>query len=388
LPVSGSVITFTIASLGSLNPLTAVTNASGIATTTVTAGPVPGVTTITGTVEGPISDDTPFTIIGQPVLTMTKLATPPSGDVDTGDTIRYDLVVTNNGLGTANNIVITDTLDPGVGFVTGSIAPTGSGPFGSNVITFSVPSLSPGASVTATIEVTVTATVSGTVLANSATASSNEAGNIGSSNTVVHRVVTRIVSPIFLPIVMKQFTPEIDLTVIGFSINPASPGSSTTNIVVTVVVQNQGNTATGEGFWTDFYVDPVTLPSNPGLGRDRRWDNPTVGSDLGIAWEVPPLAAGQVITLTSDGSGGGLPPSPAQTIWDGTLPAGSHILYAFVDSFDADDLTGPTYVEVIEINETNNISPPIGVSIATGLGGAEATQETPPKPLPRPDVGR
>lgn len=387
LPVSGSVITFTIASLGSLNPVVATTNASGIATSTVTAGPTPGVTTITGTAEGPIFDTTPFTITGQPVLTITKTANPPAGDVETGDTIQYQLVVTNNGLATANNIIITDTLDSDVGFVSGSITPVGSGPFGSSVITFSVPSLNPGASVTATIQVTVTAATSGTTIANNATASS-QAGNIGLSNTVTHRVVTPTISPVFLPIVMKGFASEIDLTVVGFSINPANPGSSTTNIVVTVVVQNQGNVPTGEGFWTDFYVDPVTLPNNPGLGRDRRWDNPTVGSDLGIAWEVPPLAAGEVITLTSDGSGGGLPPASDQTVWDGTLPAGSHTLYAFVDSFDADDPTGPTNVEVVEINENNNMSNPINISIASGLGNAETTEEPLPKPLPRPDIGR
>jgi uncharacterized repeat protein (TIGR01451 family) len=382
------VVTFTIASLGSLNPVNATTNASGIATTTVTAGAVPGVTTITGTIAGPLSGSTPFTITSPPVLTMTKTATPPSGDVETGDTISYQLVVVNNSSTTANNIVITDVLDTDVAFVSGSITPVGSGPFGSSVITFSVPSLAPGASVTATINVTVTATVSGTTIVNSATASSAETGNIGSSNSTTHQVIIRPVSALFLPIIIKDFTDASDLTIVGFSISPPNPTSTSDNIVVTVVVQNQASSSTGEGFWTDFYVNPVTLPDNSSLGADRRWDNPVIGSSQGIAWEVPALAAGQVITLTSDGSGGGIPPSAEQTNWDGNLPIGNYTFYAFVDSYDNNDPTGATNVEIIEENENNNLSPPINITISSGLTAESNDVEKPLQLPPRRDIGR
>jgi hypothetical protein len=255
------------------------------------------------------------------------------------------------------------------------------------VITFSVPSLAPNQSVTATIEVTVTATTSGTVITNSATASSNETGNIGPSNIITHQVITRPVSPIFMPFIINNNISVPDLIITDFSINPPNP-SSTDNIVVTVVVENQGNTTTGEGFWVDFYANPAILPNDPSLGADRRWDNSAIDSFRGIAWEVPALGPGASVTLTSDGSGGGIPPSSEQTIWPGTLPGGSYNFYSFVDSYDNNDPTGPTNVEVVESNENNNLAGPITISIVGGQAVETTESEEQTELPPRPDIGR
>ena len=158
---------------------------------------------------------------------------------------------------------------------------------------------------------------------------------------------------------------------------------------MTIVIKNQGTAGTGEGFWTDFYVNPTTLPNNSGLGADRRWNNPAVGSLKGIAWAIPAMTPGQSITLTSDGSVG-LAPNPQQTVWDGKLPQGSNNLYAFVDSFDANDPTGPTNIEVIETNENNNMAGPLTPVVTAGTeeetSSADST-DTAPVP-PRPDLGQ
>jgi hypothetical protein len=178
------------------------------------------------------------------------------------------------------------------------------------------------------------------------------------------------------------------LVISQFSINPSAPGSNDT-VVVTIVVKNQGDVASGsgpgDGFWTDFYVDPVTLPNNPALGANRRWD--VTGSSQGIAWAVPALAPGQSITLTSDGSGGGLAPDPAQTTWSGKLPGGPHNLYAFVDSFDNNDPTGPTNVEVVELNENNNMAGPITLGITANSDETPAAPAPVTTPVPRLDLG-
>jgi uncharacterized repeat protein (TIGR01451 family) len=390
-PVNGAVVTFTIGALGVITPpLTATTNVNGRATITVSGGPTPGVTTITGTVEGPLSDSTPFTILPPvtPVLTLTKTANPPAGNIQSGTVLIYNLVISNSGTGTATNVVITDVLNPGVSLAPGGSIPGGTGPVDNGgVVTFTLPSLAPNTSVTATLPVTVTAAVSGTILSNSATASSDQTGSIGASNLVTHRVVTSTlpVEPVYLPIVLRSFQTLSDLTIIDFFITPASPASADT-VVVTVVVQNQGNDSTGEGFWTDFYVNPNTLPNNPSLGRDRRWNNPAINSPLGLAWSLPALASGQVITLTSDGLGG-LAPDLTQSKWTGQLPAGNYSLYAFVDSFDLNDVTGPTNVEIIEANEANNMAGPItGTITASGLNEA-ALPEYLKRRLPDPIWG-
>ena len=247
-PVIGTVVTFTIpAAFGTVNPLTATTNASGIATTTVTAGNTVGTTLITGTVEGPLSDDTPFTVLppAVPVLSLVKTANPASGaTVFPGQTINYQIVVSNSGTAPATNVVITDTLDTNVGFTgSGSIIPTGSGPVdtGGGVITFTVPSLGISATVTATLQVTVTASTSGTVINNSATVDSSETSPLVSSPIVTHQVITSTASPIFLPIIFKNCC-QPNLVIDSLTVGAGNPP------LVTVVVRNAGNGSTGQWF--------------------------------------------------------------------------------------------------------------------------------------------
>jgi hypothetical protein len=115
------------------------------------------------------------------------------------------------------------------------------------------------------------------------------------------------------------------------------------------------------------------------LGGDRRWN--ITGSSQGIAWQVPPLAGGQSITLTSDGSVG-LGPSGPQTSWNGSLPAGSNNLYAFADSFD---LENAPFVEINESDENNNMAGPLVVIAAAGSDGDSAGLTDPSELPPRWD---
>jgi uncharacterized repeat protein (TIGR01451 family) len=195
-------------------------------------------------------------------------------------------------------------------------------------------------------------------------------------------------------------TPTVgpDLVITEFSINPPNPGTADT-IVVTVKVKNQGTVASGsgpgDGFWTDFYVNPSNLPNDPALGADRRWKIPAVNAIKGIGWAVPALGPNEEVTLTSDGSVGigptFDPPANDITDWSGTLPNGTYTFYAFVDSFDGNDPTGPTNVEVVETNENNNLSNPINIIIGSVVSPSnEAEQPTTTRePIgPRPDLGQ
>jgi uncharacterized repeat protein (TIGR01451 family) len=379
-PANGVTVTFSIpGAYGSVNPVTATTNASGLATTTVTAGSTVGTTLITGTVEGPLSDDTPFTIVpaNSPVLTITKTATPPSGNnVQPGNTIVYQLVVFNSGTATATNVVITDALVSDVGYVSGTIT-SGSGPFnGSGVITFSVSSLGIGASVTATIEITVTASVSGTVVTNTATASSGETGNIGDSSMTAHPVITTSTTPagpVYLPIILKSFSgspPCANLSIADMAVMPGN--------VISVTVVNTGTCATDSGFWVDLYANPAVLPGTlVGTTADRAWNSPSVNATHGMAWAVSGLGAGSSITLTSDGSVG---PTPEDKTWP---PSGPATLYAYADSFDNNDPGNALYVEIPESDEYNNQFGPVGAIFPAGL---ESGSTGPPEPRTRPDL--
>lgn len=220
-PVDGATVNLSLSDTGLANflsppPPPGVTNANGVMTATLVStstGSANGTVTITGTSTGSEWDLQDVEILNidpasAPVLSITKLSDPADGNtVSPGDTIVYNLVVSNSGTAAATGMVITDDLHAGVGFVTGSITPTGSGPVdtGGGVITFTVSSLGIGNSVTATIEVTVTAEISGTVITNTARGS-DATGNFGPSNMVSHQVITGTGSSgdVFLPIIIKD----------------------------------------------------------------------------------------------------------------------------------------------------------------------------------------
>jgi hypothetical protein len=263
-----------------------------------------------------------------------------------------DEIVVNTGTGTANNVIITDVLPAGVAF--GSCSSNGVCSGGSTT-TVTTPTLSVGQSLTATIQVNVTAATSGTLISNNATARSSQTGLI-TSNIVAHSVTTATTN-LFLPIIFKDFDTAADLRITNFTVTGTNP-----NRVVTIVIENGSSAATGEGFWVDFYLNPTTLPNNPALGSNRRWE--LMGSTQGIAWPIPALNAGQSVTLTSNGAPGTLAPEPSPlSNWTGTLPSGSNNLYAFVDSFAEE---GTSFVEIAESDENNNLASLIIVA-ATGL---------------------
>ena len=314
------------------------------------------------------------------VLTIAKTATPSSGNnVQPGNTIVYQLVISNSGSATATNVVITDALDAAdVDFVTGSIVPTGNGPVdtGGEVITFSVSSLGIGASVTATIEVTVTVSVSGTVVTNTATASSDETGNIGNSNMTTHPVITvptTPAGPVYLPIILKNLSgppPCANLTIADMAVMPGN--------VISVTVVNTGTCATDGGFWVDLYANPATLPGTlVGVTGDRAWNSPYVNATHGMAWAVSGLGAGSSITLTSDG----VAPAPVDKVWP---PSGPVTLYAYADSFDdGGDPNNELYVEIPESDEYDNQAGPLVVIFSAGL---ESSSTAPSEPRTRPDL--
>lgn len=343
-PAPTHVVTFTISDPGlvTLGPITDTTNTSRVATTTLTSQLSDGTVIVTATVGSLVQTAT--LVINSPAFTITKTAIPASGnEVRPGQTINYRLQATNSGSTPLDNVVITDTLPPGVTFGT-CTASTGATCSGTGIVTVTTPSLGIGQVLTANVQVTVGAVLSGTLLSNQLNARSNQTSLI-TSNLVAHSVTTATVD-VFLPILLKDSAATTDLVITNFTVTGSDP-----NRVVTVVIQNAGTVSTGEGFWVDFYVNPSTLPDNPSLGGNRRWE--LTGSSQGIAWPVPALAAGASVTLTSDGSVG-IAPAPAPlSQWSGSLPSGTNQLYAFVDSFDAD---GASFVEIAESNENNNLA--------------------------------
>jgi uncharacterized repeat protein (TIGR01451 family) len=130
-PSSGQLVTFTLndPSLawfpGPPATYSATTNASGVATATLTSNstPLAGTLTITGSAAGLIDMRTlDVELPPTPSMTIVKTASPPGVNVRPGQTVDYRIVARNAGGAPATGVVISDTLPVGVGLVSASAA--------------------------------------------------------------------------------------------------------------------------------------------------------------------------------------------------------------------------------------------------------------------------
>jgi CARDB/Bacterial Ig-like domain len=156
------------------------------------------------------------------------------------------------------------------------------------------------------------------------------------------------INHLYLPEMAKEgVVPLPDVVVQSLTVAPAAslrPGAA----VISVVIRNTGN-ASALGFWVDFYVDPKRSPQThetwPSLCNPA-WPNPNC---YGGSWFVSTLAAGQVMTLSSES----LINDAQYSHWTGEFAtAGPHTLYALADVLDT----------VNEGNEGNNRFGPVTVS--------------------------
>ncbi len=146
-------------------------------------------------------------------------------------------------------------------------------------------------------------------------------------------------------------------------------------MTLTAVITNLGETPTTAGFWADIYIDPLTPPTTAG----QPWNLPPVCGDPclndGIAWFVNvPIPAGQALTYTFSLT------DSAYSRWNGTLTAGTHNLYLYVDSWG-----GPSNPvgAIVEGNEANNRFDLTGLVVVASDSPQVVLDRTPFVGLPR-----
>jgi len=107
----------------------------------------------------------------------------PSVNAFNGDTVGFQIVLTNTGNATINNVSLVDNLPSGLNFVPGSLSVStlSGGIINSNFSNITIPTLNPGQSVTETLSAVVNQI--GT-LTNTATASAPNANTVSASATV------------------------------------------------------------------------------------------------------------------------------------------------------------------------------------------------------------
>jgi uncharacterized repeat protein (TIGR01451 family) len=208
-----------------------------------------------------------------PVVDLSITKTDNPDPVDSGATLAYTVVVTNNGPSTATGVVMTDTLPAGVSFTSASTT-TGTVGAAGNIVTANLGTLASGASATILINVTVDDDTLGSIL-NNAVVTANETELNLANNTVNEPTLVN---------------PLVDVSVVkSDDVDPVSAGSQLT---YTLLVANSGpSTATGVTL-TDVLPAGVSFSSGSTTQGSITESMGTITATLGT------LASGESETIT------------------------------------------------------------------------------------------
>lgn len=179
-------------------------------------------------------------------------------------------------------------------------------------------------------------------------------------------VVTVGVSPnqVHLPLVFLNAEPsDPDLVCKSLEFDLFARDS----MLLTVKMENQGGRQ-ADGFWVDLYINPTEVVTG-----NQRWGTicgPPADCLGGIAWSISedfdsgPIFAGEtreLLSIPSNFIGPEQGFDPIHSVWDGNLPAGTHELYAYVDSWHPSN----SYGAVLESNEDNNLCGPVSITVTS-----------------------
>ncbi|MFQ6101256.1 MAG: hypothetical protein ACE5OS_08480 [Anaerolineae bacterium] len=228
-----------------------------------------------------VTTDTGSLTVRTPVLHLDK-SDNPDDNVEAGDHLTYTLTYSNTGNMTATGVVVTDTLDPNVAYVTASPAPSGGLP---DAPFWSIADVAPGQLGQITVTVAVTSPLpNGTMLTNTAWLDADQPVSVSATETTtVHS------SPVLT--ITKTDYPD-----------PVSVGGL---LRYTIVITNSGNENATSITVTEGYDPDIVFQSanpDPDAGSENRvWTFPTLAVDTSESIDVfvqvtDTIAGGTVLT--------------------------------------------------------------------------------------------
>lgn len=200
----------------------------------------------------------------------------PSTALTIGDTLTYNIAVSNSGIAPVDNVIFSDPIPPGTAFLTGSVTVNGVAvPAANPAAGFSLNSIPAGGTVPVTFSVTVTAVPEGGLVSNRSSVSftSGVFAAVTFSNTVT--------TPVYQPVITLAKTTLTSVASVGGSIVYSVVATNSGNYPAAVTILD--NTPNG----TSFIPNSVVVGGSPQAGAD-----PAVGFSIGT------LAAGASITTT------------------------------------------------------------------------------------------
>jgi uncharacterized repeat protein (TIGR01451 family) len=323
-------------------PSGAVTNVAAATAATAEADPVDNRAAVTVGVDA-LAD-----------LAVSKTAS--SAAVNAGAPIEYTITVRNIGLGTAQDVIVTDTLPGNADFVNASGQPSNAG----GVLTWTVASMAPGEALQFTVQVTapkqgaVTNVAAAETATGEVSASNNRAAvttTVNPANLAVSKTGPAVVAPgaaATYTITVSNIGPGEAQDIIitddlpaGTGFVSASGGGLESGGVVTWTLPSLASGASPAVFTVDITASPtgpmVNVASVQAATADSNTGNNSSSvttavalADLSVSKTGPAAVnAGEVITYTLNVSNDG-PTAAAGTVLVDSLPAGTTFLTASV----------------------------------------------------------
>ena len=240
----------------------------------------PGTWTVRGAYQG-CSDDATLTVLA-PVLNLRKSDSPDP--VQAGANLTYTLVYSNTGNQTATSVVVRDTLDPHLDYLSATPSPSG---FTSGNPYWNRPSLAPGGVAQIVLRVRARTPLTNNLLLN----------NVATVDCAETDPVTATQST------TVRSAPQLSLTQVDAP-DPVEAGAS---LVYTLTYRNTGNEVATNVIITDQLDSHVSYvsasPPSQGSGRTRIWSigNLPPGAPVSIRVTVAvasPLPNGTILTNT------------------------------------------------------------------------------------------
>ncbi|WP_255247838.1 DUF7507 domain-containing protein [Paenibacillus sp. 7523-1] len=205
--------------------------------------------------------------VSAPDVSVTK--TTAAVDAVVGDTIIYEMVITNNGIDPVNNVVITDPIDPATTFVAGSVLVDGVPRASANpALGIAIGTLAPGASAAVSYAVRVNTLPTPPVVSSQSAVSFTSGVFSGASYSNI------VVTPIYQPIIAVTKTANTSNATIGDT------------IVYSFSINNSGNLAANLTLTDDIPDGAVLLPNSVLIdGVPQPGANPETGIVVGT---IPP----------------------------------------------------------------------------------------------------
>ena len=202
-----------------------------------------------------------------------------------GDTVIYTITVTNDGLGIANNLVVTDELPEGLRFGNAQIVAPSPAPAGANVafdilnrtLTVTFPTLAVGESVEIEVEVTVVRVTAGEITNTAYVTVDGE--EVDDDSETIN--------------VLPPAEPESGLEIIKRAQGNVLAGA---NLLYTITVENTGDVVLKNVVVTDQLPETLLEPRNLIISPATAGTGSITGQTIEVI--IPELRVGELVTIT------------------------------------------------------------------------------------------